>query len=150
MHVEKITYTDFNDQSRTEEFMFNMSKVELMEMLADSPNGDLQKELVNMTLSRNPKELMSFMKNLILNAYGEKSDDGRRFIKVNDNGRRLGDIFAETAAFDELFMILSQDPDRANKFMLGVMPASLREEVQKEAATNPAIQKLTGGLGQGG
>ena len=61
-------------------------------------------------------------KELILKAYGEKSADGKRFVKIDENGRNLSLNFAQTEAYSQLFMELATDSDAAAAFIKGIVP----------------------------
>ena len=73
---------------------------------------------------------MKLFKDLILKAYGEKSLDGRRFMKVDEKGNPLYIGFSQTEAYSQLFMELANDADAASKFFIGVIPADLGEQVK--------------------
>ena len=87
MLKKEITYTDYNGQERTEDFYFNLSKAELIEMQA-SVDGGLDEHLIKLVKNNNQPEIFKFFKDLVLKAYGEKSDDGRRFVKSRRSLKR--------------------------------------------------------------
>lgn len=134
MLKKTITYTDYNEVERTEDFYFNLSKAELaeMELSVDGGFAETTKKIAD---TKNAPELVKLFKELILKAYGEKSADGRRFMKVDEKGNSLAIGFSQTEAYSQLFMELSQDADAAAKFFTGVIPADLGKEV---AAQMPA------------
>lgn len=120
MLKKTITYTDFNDNERTEDFYFNLTKAELMEMEMGTTGGmtEMVKRLVS---EQNTGAIIKIFKDLVLKAYGQKSLDGKRFIK-NDEIR---DEFAQTNAYSILFMELATDADAAAKFVNGIIPADV-------------------------
>ena len=120
MLKETITYTDYNGVERTEDFWFNLSKSEVIEMQAS--NGELADYFRKIIDSNDSDAIISEFKKIILKAYGEKSKDGRRFIKKDENGRPLSDAFAETEAFETLYMKMIRDDGYAAKFANGIMP----------------------------
>ena len=61
----------------------------------------------------------------MLKAYGEKSPDGKRFIKVNDAGIPLSIGFSQTEAYSQLFMELATDAKAASDFVNGIIPANM-------------------------
>lgn len=128
MIKKTITYTDYNNVKRTEAFYFNLSKAELseMELSVDGGYAEMAKRIAD---TQNAPELVKLFKELILKSYGEKSADGRRFMKVDEKGNSLAIPFSQTEAYSELFMELSQDADAAAKFFTGVIPADLGEQV---------------------
>lgn len=117
-----ITYTDYDGNQRTEEFLFNLSKAELIEMEA-SESGGMEKMLKRIIAEEDTKKIMSIVKDVILKSYGKKSDDGRRFIKSEG----LSNEFSQTEAYSELLWELLQNEESAAKFMNGlvdgIMPA---------------------------
>lgn len=127
MLKKTITYRDYNDNERTEDFYFNLSKAELMEMEM-SISGGLTEMINKVVAAQDAPSIIKVFKELILKAYGEKSPDGKRFIK-NDE---LRESFAQTEAYSELFMELATNPDAASAFITGVMPAQIEEEMKKQ------------------
>ena len=130
MLKKTITYTDYFGQERTEDFYFNLSKSELSEMEASAEGGMIRFiDKIVQTVDR--KKLVELFKDLILKSYGEKSADGRRFIKTKE----LAEGFSQTPAYDILFMELSSDDEAAADFISGVIPSDLAEKV-KESREN--------------
>lgn len=130
MLKKTITYTDYNGVERTEDFYFNFTKAELMEMEMGT-NGGFAEMIKKIVEAKDAPALVSTFKTLVLKAYGKKSDDGRRFIK-NDEVRAE---FAQTEAYSNLFMELATDDKAAAAFVNGIMPAELADEARK---TTPA------------
>lgn len=119
MLKKTITYTDYDGNERTEDFYFNLTKAEIMEMEV-SQDGGLAKTLQKIVDEKDNKKIISIFKDLILKAYGEKSIDGKRFVK-NDE---LKAAFSQTEAYSELFMELAMDDKAATAFVNGIIPAS--------------------------
>lgn len=117
MLKKQITYTDYEGEERTEEFYFNMTKAELLKMEM-SAEGGLKHMLEKLIKERDGKKLVEVFEDLILSAYGEKSTDGRRFIK----SKELSDNFKQTEAYSELFMELSTNADAAADFVNAIAP----------------------------
>lgn len=136
MHKEVITFTDYNGVERTESFYFNMNEAELIEMQYGTAGG-LDQTIKKIIETKDQGALIKIFKKLVLDAYGEKSDDGRRFIK-EVNGRRLSDDFKETPAYPILFMKLSSDDEAAAKFMNEIIPSDVAKEVEKQ---KPALME---------
>ena len=118
MYKKKITYKDYNGTERTEDFYFNLTKAELMEMEM-STNGGMAELINRVTAAQDAPAIIKIFKELILKAYGEKSLDGKRFIKSEE----LATAFAQTEAYSELFMELATDADKAAEFVNGIVPA---------------------------
>lgn len=117
MIKQTIKYTDYDGNQREEDFYFNLTKAELMEMEL-STDGGLQKKIERIVSSQDNKMIVEIFKDIIIKSYGVKSPDGKRFIK-NDEVR---DEFLQTEAFSELFMQLATDEKAASNFINGVVP----------------------------
>lgn len=118
MIKETITYTDYNGTERTENFYFNLSKAEVMEMEMSTAGG-LAERITKVIESQDAPEIIKIFKDLVLKAYGEKSADGKRFIKSDE----IATAFSQTEAYSQLFMKLATDADAAAKFINGIVPA---------------------------
>ena len=124
MLSKKIKYVDYNGVERDETFLFNLSKAELMEMQLGTTGG-LADMIKNIVAAQDTPSIVKIFKKLVLQAYGEKSPDGKRFIKVDENGQPLSRKFAETEAYSNLFMELATDADAAAKFVRGIVPGDI-------------------------
>ena len=128
MLTKKITYVDYNGEDRTETFYFNLTKAELTK-LQFSHSGGYGEYLQRIVAAKDLPALMEAFDNLIDLSYGEKSDDGKRFIKSPE----LTKAFKETEAYSELFSELLTNSDAASAFANGIMPKfDLTEEQQAE------------------
>lgn len=128
MLKKTMTYTDYNGETRTEDFYFNLTKAELIEMSL-SENGGLDAFIEKIISERDQKKVVELFKDIILKAYGEKTLDGKHFLK-NDEIR---DRFSHTEAFSDLFMELAFDGKAGAEFVNALIPKNLAEEIQKYA-----------------
>lgn len=117
MLKKTISYTDYDGVERTEDFFFNLSKAEVAEMELGTTGG-MQKLIERILNTQDTKGLIDLFKDLILRSYGEKSADGRRFVK----SKELSTAFSQTEAYSELFMELATDADKAAEFVNGITP----------------------------
>lgn len=124
MLKKTITYTDYNGVERKEDFYFNLSKAEIMEMEL-STTGGLAEMIQKVVAAQDTPSIMKIFKELILKAYGEKSADGKRFIKNSE----LTAAFEQTEAYSNLFMELATDADAAAKFVNAIVPADLAKQI---------------------
>lgn len=134
MIKQTIKYKDYNNKDQTDDFMFNLSKGELVLMqlaAVDQNTESLQDKLEKIGKYLQGKELADLFEEIILSAYGEKSVDGTRFIKDPELTKR----FKSTGAYSELVVNMITDADYAAKFVNGLMPENLRDEVNKEVAS---------------
>lgn len=121
MLKKNIKYVDYNGVERNEEFLFNLTKAELMEMEMGT-NGGLAEMIQQIIKAQDSANIIKIFKDIILKSYGEKSIDGKRFIKVNDAGVPLSIGFSQTEAFSQLFMELATDDVAAANFIKGIVP----------------------------
>ena len=119
-----IKYEDYNGTQREEDFYFNLTKAELMEMEMGTTGG-LAEMIDNVVKAQDAPSIIKIFKDLVLKAYGEKSPDGKRFIKVNDAGIPLSIGFSQTEAYSQLFMELATDAKAASDFVNGIIPANM-------------------------
>lgn len=124
MLKKTITYEDYNGVERKEDFYFNLTKAEIMEMQFGTVGG-LDVMLRKIIDAKDVKSIMDTFKKLILKAYGVKSDDGRRFIKSEE----LSKEFEQTEAYSILYMELSTDDKAAAEFVNGIIPKDVAAEV---------------------
>lgn len=120
MLKKTVTYVDYNGVERTEDFYFNLSKAEVAEMEL-SVQGGFSKMLEEIVASKDNVQIVNLFKQMVLKSYGEKSPDGRRFIKSEE----IAQAFAQTEAYSEIFMELALDEKKAADFVNGIMPANL-------------------------
>ena len=120
MLKKTVTYVDYNGVERTEDFYFNLSKAEVTEMEL-SVEGGFSKMLEEIVKSIDNARIIELFKEMVLKAYGEKSADGRRFVK----SKELAEAFSQTEAYSEIFMELALDEKAAAAFVNGIMPANL-------------------------
>ena len=137
MLKKTITFTDYNEATRTEDFYFNLSEAELMEMEM-STTGGLTEMINKIVASQDVPAIIKIFKDLVLKAYGEKSADGRRFMKEDEDGRPLSNKFKQTEAYSKLFMELATDADKAADFVNGIIPKA--KEPAKVMPVAPAAK----------
>lgn len=135
MLKREISYTDFNGNSRTDTAYFHLSKSEIgrMQVKMDGKYIDHLKMLVQ---GQHVEELYDIFYNLILDSYGEKSDDGTRFIKTPEKRA----AFEQSIAFDTLFSELISDMDNMAEFTKRVIPAEFASAAEKPS---PDIMTIT-------
>ena len=134
MIKKSITYTDYNGITRTEDFYFNLSKGELMEMELGTTGG-MKQMLEKIVQERDNKRMVEIFKDIILRSFGEKSPDGKRFVK----SKELTEAFTQTEAYSELFIELASDDKAASAFINGVIPQALAAEVAAQKSIAPTV-----------
>lgn len=136
MVKKTITYTDYNGVERTEDFYFNLTKAELMEMQL-SMEGGMRAYIQRIMAAKSQLELVNLFKKILLLSYGKKSDDGRLFLK-NDTIRAE---FEAHPVYSQIYMELSLNEEKAAEFINGLIPADMRNQnpaMEMAATTNAA------------
>ncbi len=134
MLKREIIYEDFNGNQVTDVFYFNISKPELIEMEVEHKDG-LGEVLKRIVVEKDNKNLIRMFKDIVLKAYGEKSEDGKRFIKSD----QLREEFSQTAAYSVLFMELATHENAAVVFLKGVLPRDMGVEFDKAIAESVPV-----------
>lgn len=141
MLKKTIKYTDYNGVERNEDFYFNLNKAELMEMEMMIPGG-MADMIKNIVKAQDTPSIMKIFKEIITKSYGEKSADGKRFIK----SKELTDAFTQTEAYAQLFTELATNDVEAAKFIRGIVPGDIdisdekiKEELNRLDVEVPAI-----------
>lgn len=134
MLKKTITYTDYNGTERTEDFYFNLSKAEFMD-LEFSEKGGLAHKLQEVYINNDEQAMYQFFKKIILSAYGEKSEDGRRFMKSPE----ITEAFYQTEAYVELFMSFTASENALMEFLLGTIPKEYSDELGKLDLSDPKV-----------
>lgn len=122
MLKKRIKYTDYDGNQREEDFYFNLTKAEIAE-LELSTEGGLEQLISKIIDAKDTNQIIKFFKKIILMSYGEKSLDGKRFIKDEE----LTKEFTQTEAYSELFMELATDENAASNFINGIIPTEFKQ-----------------------
>lgn len=139
MFSRTFTYKDYDGNTRQDTWYFNLSKAELMKMELGAYGG-LDSVLRRLMREENPKEIINMFEEIILSAVGEKSPDGRRFIK----NQSIRDDFRETEAYSDLFYELVTDPSKAALFLRSCIPEELSTKIAEEEAKKAQSEKGSG------
>lgn len=122
MIKENMTYVDFNGNERNEDFYFNLTEAEALDMEM-STTGTLSQKIKSIMDSQDQPEIIKLFKEIILAAYGVKSPDGKYFVK----NEKVRQEFESTQAFSDLYIKLASDANAAANFVNGVVPTPKKE-----------------------
>ena len=128
MLKKSITYVDYNGCERTEDFYFNMSKAERLGY-AIGFEGGIDSFITKVVKEEDVKKLWDIWSDFILRCYGEKSSDGRRFIK----SKELSEAFMQTEAYNNLMMELMSSSGDANAKFVNAVVADVEKDPNKKA-----------------
>lgn len=129
MYIKSVTYTDFNGNLHTEKVYFNLTKSEIIKLQA-SVEGGLAEAIDKIQKGGDPYKIVPLFDKILLAAYGEKSEDGMRFVK----NAALTEEFSQSAAYDAIFSQLMMDREAASEFFTNVIPDDMRAQVREELA----------------
>lgn len=132
MLKKTMTYKDYDGNERTEDFYFNLTKAELVELQL-SENGGFDKLLKRLMDSQDNKEIIQVFKKMIILSYGIKSLDGKTFVKSPEITRE----FMQTEAYSDLFMELASNQEAAAAFINGVVPQDVAEAARNVPTSVP-------------
>ena len=116
MLKKTISYTNFNGEERTEDFFFHLSTPEITRMQIKF-KGDIAEYAKKLQQAGDQDGMITFVEELMLSSYGEKTDDGKSFIKTKEVRTK----FEYSQAYAELFEELLTSPQKAQQFGQGLV-----------------------------
>lgn len=131
MLKKTITYEDYNGVERTEDFYFNLTMAELTKLELGTTGG-LTEAIKKMVSAQDTPAILQIFESMVLKAYGEKSNDGRRFMKSEE----ISTAFSQTEAYSILFTELATDAEKAAAFVNGILPKNVADKMPKELPEN--------------
>ena len=136
MYKKTITYKDYDGKERTEEHYFNLDEGELMEMYMSVPGGypAMLQRVVN---EQSEPELFKIFKEIVVKSYGEKTGDGKYFLKEDDDGRPLVRKFLQSKAYSALMMEFMTKTQSFTDFANQIIPADMAKKYGPGAETSP-------------
>jgi hypothetical protein len=137
LYTKTVPYKDYKGKPRNGVVNFNLDEREVFKLL---PELKAMFEWLDGNREADPRDLSvqevtNFYTNfeeIMLNAWGEPSEDGQHFRK----GNRFD--FEESALFNASMVMFLQEPQEAIKMLEGIIPPSLSEMVQKAEAADLA------------
>lgn len=131
MYKKTVKYTDFDGIERTENFYFNLTEAELVD-LDFGTSGGMKERLQNIIDSKDQPALIKAFKDIVLMAYGEKSDDGKYFRKSQE----IRDRFTSTQAYSDIYMELVGNDMEAATFINSIVPKKVAPGIKAIMAPN--------------
>lgn len=117
MLKKTITYTNFAGETVTEDFYFNLTRAELLQLEMSMPGG-ISAHLDRMIAEQNGEQILETFDKIVTKAYGVKSFDGKQFVKSIDELNK----FRFSGAYDTLFEEIVLNPEAADEFTRGILP----------------------------
>ena len=120
---KKVTYTNYNGEVVNEDVYFNLTSMELVKMEAKYEMS-IPDKINEVTESNDYRGIIALFEDLLLTAYGVKSEDGRRFVKDPQATKEFGDSIAYAEIFEQIIL----NPESAKE--LGEEIAYVSEETK--------------------
>lgn len=127
MVKKTIVYNDLNGNQLTDDFYFNISKAELIDMQIEDES--FQAKIQRIVDTKDDRRLQKLVSELIDKSFGVRSSDGIEFLKGDEYLRH----FKATDAYNNLRVELATDADKLTEFVKGIMPSDLMEKAEAEA-----------------
>ena len=125
--MQKLTvqFENFDGETVSEDLYFHLNIKELQAM--EKWEVPLTKRIAKLTKTEDGKEAFELMRDIIEAAYGERSEDGKRFVK---NPEVLKN-FTEGLAYDEVIIKFIDGSTDLGKFIEGLLPKKVFELAKK-------------------
>lgn len=134
MLKKPITYTDFDGNTTEEVFYFNLTKSEIIE-LELSQLGGMGAWIQRIIELKDHAALLTGLKTIILRSVGERSEDGKRFLKSDE----IQYNFEHHAAYDALFMELTSSEEAVVTFFKGIIPGDIQVDIPNTSKLTVAV-----------
>lgn len=125
MIKKTIQYIDLYGKNQEETHYFNLTKAEIAKLQVKG-DGTFIDNLKKAAENGKVEQLFDFFHDLVRDSYGEKSEDGRRFVKTKE----AQEEFESSIAFSELLTNLILDPKELSTFTRGILPPDWAANIQ--------------------
>lgn len=137
MIKKTISYVDFNGTQRNDDYYFHLSVPEATRFAARFGEQGWEAGIKKIIDSGDLREVLDLFEDIILTAYGQKSPDGRTFIK----NKEMRENFSNSEAYAQLFEELIMSPDAMTQFAKGIGMSTAQQLASK--ATEPTMRSAT-------
>lgn len=138
MFSRTFEYKGFDGQIHKDTRWFNLSDAEIVKMNLSTVGG-VDVMIKKLLREQEPGKIVDMFETLILKSVGEKSIDGRRFMKKEIPGRPWGEVaedFKETPAYSQLFTELVSSGEKVREFLLGAISDEAREQMLADSGND--------------
>ena len=137
MIKKTISYVDFNGTQRNDDYYFHLSVPEATRFAARFGEQGWETGIKKIIDSGDLREVLDLFEDIILTSYGQKSPDGRTFIK----NKEMRENFSNSEAYAQLFEELVMSPDAMTQFAKGIGMSTAQQLASK--ATEPVMRSAT-------
>lgn len=127
--MQKLTiqFENFDGETVSEDLYFHLNIKELQAM--EEWPVPLTKRIADLTNTQDGKKAFELMRDIIEAAYGERSEDGKRFIKNEEVLKN----FTQGLTYDEVIIKFIDGSMDLAKFIEGLLPKKVFELAKKNA-----------------
>ena len=130
MLKKRVKYEGFDGEIIEEDLYFNLTRMDLIELNDRYESKDMAAYMDKIVKEKNIKELYKVLKDIVLMAYGVKSEDGKRFVK----NQIVKDEFSESLAFSQLIEDFHETDTAMSDFVTGITNQIKGLDLQSAAA----------------
>lgn len=134
MIKKTISYVDFNGTQRNDDYYFHLSVPEATRFAARFGEQGWEAGIKKIVDSGDLREVLDLFEDIILTSYGQKSPDGRTFVK----NKEMRENFSNSEAYAQLFEELVMSPDAMTQFAKGIGMSTAQQLASK--ATEPTLK----------
>lgn len=134
MIKKTISYVDFNGTERQDDYYFHLSVPEATRFAARFGEQGWEAGIKKIVESGDLREVLDLFEDIILTSYGQKSPDGRTFIK----NKEMRENFSNSEAYAQLFEELIKSEDAITQFAKGIGMSTAQQLASK--ATEPLMR----------
>lgn len=130
--MQKITvsYENFDGETVSEDLYFHLNVREIQDMETWSPS--LTERIAQISKTQDGKAVFDLIRDVIETAYGERSEDGKRFVKTP----KIKENLTQGLAYDELVVGLIDGSIDMDKFIKGLIPTKILAMAKSNSETD--------------
>lgn len=137
MIKKTISYVDFNGTQRNDDYYFHLSVPEATRFAARFGEQGWEAGIKSIVDGGDLRDVLDLFEDVILTSYGQKSPDGRTFVK----NKEMRESFSNSEAYAQLFEELIMSPDAMTQFAKGIGMSTAQQLASK--ATEPTMRSAT-------
>lgn len=98
MLKQKVQYEDFDGATQVETLYFNLNRMELITLQSRYGKEDMAAYIDKLVEDKDIEKVYEILNDIVLSAYGLRSEDGKRFIK----NETIREEFKQSLAYEAL------------------------------------------------
>lgn len=98
MLKQKVQYEDFDGATQVEDLYFNLNRMELIALQSRYGKEDMAAYIDKLVEDKDIEKVYEILNDIVLSAYGIRSEDGKRFLK----SETIREEFKQSLAYDAL------------------------------------------------